>query len=265
MASHEDLPLAIVEPGEYVGEMSIIDNRPPATQVSATEKTTVLAIEQDILWRMVSESHEIARNLLYIMSERVRYSSMVIADSLEMQRKYQRYATTDALTGLRNRGWLDDAFDREIKRSQRDQLPLAMIMIDVDDFKQYNDGYGHLAGDQVLMVVADSIRSPLRPNDLVARFGGEEFAVLLPETTVDNARIIAERLRNSVSKTAPGVIDGKRLPKVTISLGIAARRSGSTLDMLIAEADVAMYHAKQSGKNRVVVASDVPDDAVEDK
>ncbi len=265
MASHEDLPLAIVEPGECVGEMSIIDNRPPATQVSATEKTTVLAIEQDILWRMVSESHEIARNLLYIMSERVRYSSMVIADSLEMQRKYQRYATTDALTGLRNRGWLDDAFDREIKRSQRDQLPLSMIMIDVDDFKQYNDGYGHLAGDQVLMVVADSIRSPLRPNDLVARFGGEEFAVLLPETTVDNARIIAERLRNSVSKTAPGVIDGKRLPKVTISLGIAARRSGSTLDMLIAEADVAMYHAKQSGKNRVVVASDVPDDAVEDK
>ena len=254
MASHEDLPLAIVEPGECVGEMSIIDSRAPSTQVRATEQTMVLAIEQDILWRMVSVSHEIARNLLYIMAERVRYSSMVIADSLEMQRKYQRYATTDALTGLRNRGWLDDAFEREIKRSERDQLQLSLIMIDVDDFKQYNDSYGHLAGDQVLVTVADSIRSPLRPNDLVARFGGEEFAVLLPETTVDNARVIAERLRNAVSKAAPGSVDGKRLPRVTISLGVAARHHGSTLDTMIAAADVAMYQAKNSGKNRVMVA-----------
>jgi diguanylate cyclase (GGDEF)-like protein len=258
MVTHEDLPLAIVEPGECVGEMSIIDNRAPATQVSATEVTTVLAIEQDILWRMVSVSHEIARNLLYIMAERVRYSSMVIADSLEMQRKYQRYATTDALTGLRNRGWMDDAFDREIKRSERDQLQLSLIIIDVDDFKQYNDDFGHLAGDRVLAKVAASIRSPLRPNDLVARFGGEEFAVLLPETTIDNARFIAERLRNNVSRVDLGQIDGQLLPGVTISLGVAARRAGSTLDTLIAAADVAMYQAKQSGKNCVRVAEDKP-------
>ena len=88
---------------------------------------------------MVSVSHEIARNLLYIMSERVRYSNLVIADSLDMQRKYQRFATTDALTGLHNRGWLDDAFDRELKRSERDELPLSLLMLDVDNFKKYND------------------------------------------------------------------------------------------------------------------------------
>jgi CRP-like cAMP-binding protein len=144
--SHDDIPLATVEPGECVGEMSIIDSRVPSAQVSATEQSQVLVIEQEILWRMISVSHEIARNLLYIMSERVRYSNLVIADSLEMQRKYQRYASTDALTGLHNRGWLDDAFDREIKRSERDELPLALIMIDVDHFKNYNDEYGHLGG-----------------------------------------------------------------------------------------------------------------------
>lgn len=263
ISDDEDLPLAIVEPGECVGEMAIIDSRGPATQVNATEDTTLLSIEQDILWRMVSASHEIARNLLYIMAERVRYSSMVIADSLEMQRKYQRYATTDALTGLRNRGWLDDAFDREVKRSERDQLPLSLIMIDVDDFKQYNDRYGHLAGDQVLKVVADTIRRPLRPNDLVARFGGEEFAVLLPETTLKNARIIAERLRSLVSKARPEKIDEQRLPEVTISLGIASRSPGSTLSTMIAAADVAMYQAKRSGKDCIVASADLPSDTVD--
>ena len=256
LGPYEEIPLATVEPGECVGEMSIIDERAPSAQVRASEPTIVLEIEQEILWRLVSVSHEISRNLLYIMSERVRYSNLVIADSLEMQRKYQRYATIDALTGLHNRGWLDDAFEREIKRSERDNLPLSMIMIDVDDFKQYNDTYGHLAGDQVLVTVGENIRKPLRPNDLVARFGGEEFCVLLPETKLEYAVEIAERLRERVSKADPGIIDGKQLPKVTISLGVTEYKPGYSLDTMIASADVAMYHAKQNGKNRVQVATD---------
>ena len=251
----DDVPFATVEPGECVGEMSIIDSRIPYEKISASEETMVLVIEREILWRMISVSHEISRNLLYIMSERVRYSNLVIADSLEMQRKYQRYAMTDALTGLHNRGWLDDAFDREVKRSERDQLPLSIIMIDVDNFKDYNDDYGHLAGDQVLATIAKAIRSPLRPNDLVARFGGEEFAVLLPETNVINAKFIAERLRENVGHTDLGIIDGKQLPNATISLGISTRSLNDTLDMMIAAADVAMYHAKQKGRNRVEVST----------
>ena len=254
--SSSDIPLATVEPGECVGEMSIIDNGVPAATVTALEAVQLLVIEQEVLWRMVSESHEIARNLLYIMSERVRYSNLMVADSLEMQRKYQQFALTDALTGLHNRGWLDDAFDREVKRSERDQLPLSLIMIDVDDFKDFNDDYGHLAGDQVLITVAEAIRSPLRPNDLVARFGGEEFAVLLPETTVKNARLIAERLRRHVSTTDAGMLDDRHLPNVTISLGVAGRQPGTQLDNMIAAADVAMYQAKRHGKNRVEIAAD---------
>lgn len=252
---YEDVPLTTVDPGECVGEMSIIDSRVPSAQVSATETTLVLEIEQEILWLMVSASHEIARNLLYIMSERVRYSNLVIADSMELQRKYQRFATIDALTGLHNRGWLDDMFSREVKRSERDQLPLCLIMIDVDNFKKFNDEYGHLAGDSVLVKVAESIRSPLRPNDLVARFGGEEFSVLLPETTLQHALIVAERLCECVAQTDMGTLDDVQLPRVTISLGVAEYQHGYELESMIAAADVAMYHAKRGGRNCVKAAT----------
>lgn len=251
----DDIPLTTFEPGECVGEMSIIDSRVPSAQVSASEPTLLLEIEQDIIWRMISVSHEIARNLLYLMSERVRYSNLIIADSIEMQRKYQRFATIDALTGLHNRGWLDDMFDREIRRSERDDLTLCLMMIDVDHFKKYNDEYGHLAGDRVLVCVGESIRKPLRPNDLVARFGGEEFSVLLPETGLDNALTIAERLRERVDMADPGEVDGKKIPGATVSIGIAEYRPGDSLETMIAAADVAMYHAKKEGRNCVCVAS----------
>jgi len=97
--------------------------------------------------------------------------------------------------------------------------------------------------------------SPLRPNDLVARFGGEEFAVLLPETTLDNAKIIAQRLCDKVSNAEPCKLDAQELPKVTISLGVAERQPGYTLDMMITAADDAMYHAKHKGKNCVETSS----------
>ena len=251
----EEIPLTAIEPGECVGEMSVFDSRLPSVQVFASEASTVLQIEQDVLWRMVSASHEIARNLLYIMSERVRYSNLVVADSLEMQRKYQQFATIDTLTGLHNRGWLDDMFEREIRRSSRDKLAACLLMIDVDHFKNFNDEYGHLAGDKVLISVAESIRKPLRPNDLVARYGGEEFSVLLPETSLENAAAIAERLRERVSEACPGNIDGKELPTVTVSIGAADYQPGDSLESVIASADVAMYHAKKDGRNCVRVAS----------
>ncbi len=251
----EDIPLTAVEPGECVGEMSFFDSRLPSTQVFASEASTVLQIEQDVLWRMVSASHEIARNLLYIMSERLRYSNLVLADSFEMQRMYQQFATIDALTGLHNRGWLDEMFGREIQRSTRDGLTACLLMIDVDHFKNINDEYGHLAGDRVLVAVGESIRKPLRPNDLVARFGGEEFSVLLPETSLQNAVTIAERLRERISETDPVIIDNKELAKVTVSIGVAEFKPGDSLETMIASADAAMYQAKKAGRNCVRVAS----------
>ena len=251
----EEIPLTAVVPGECVGEMSIFDSRLPSVSVFASEPSVVMRIEHDVLWRMVSASHEIARNLLYIMSERVRYSNLVVADSLEMQHKYQRRATIDALTGLHNRYWLDDMFDREIKRAERDGLSACLLMIDVDHFKDFNDRFGHLAGDRILLTVAECISKPLRPNDLVARYGGEEFSVLLPETTAENALAIAERLRQRVSQASPGEVAGKVLSAVTVSIGVAEYQPGRTLQSLLAAADEALYAAKRAGRNRVCLAN----------
>ena len=256
LGHYDETPLATVEPGECVGEMSIIDSRVPSATVKADEPTLVLEIEQEVLWHMVSLSHEVARNLLYIMSERIRYSNLVIADSLEQQQKFQHHATIDALTGLHNRGWMNDVFAREIQRAEREESPLCLMMLDIDFFKPYNDNYGHLAGDRALISVGEAAKAPLRTNDLFARYGGEEFSVLLPETKMEQALIVAERLRDRISKTDPGILAGVQLPKVTVSIGVAEYRPGYSLETLVAAADVAMYHAKNNGRNCVKIATE---------
>ena len=129
-------------------------------------------------------------------------------------------------------------------------------MLDIDYFKQYNDKYGHLAGDRVLMSVGEAADAPLRTNDLFARYGGEEFSALLPETAMAQALIVAERLRERISSTEPGILAGVQLPKVTVSIGVAEYRPGYTLETLVAAADLAMYRAKNNGRNCVKIAID---------
>ena len=151
---------------------------------------------------------------------------------------------------------MDDMFEREIKRSEIDDLSLCLIMIDIDRFKQFNDDFGHLAGDRVLVMVGEGLNVPLRPNDMVARYGGEEFSVMLPETTLGQAMMVAERLRERVASTDPGIFDGVQLPKVTISIGVAERKPGASLEDVIAAADSALYHAKREGRNCIKAAID---------
>jgi diguanylate cyclase (GGDEF)-like protein len=164
-----------------------------------------------------------------------------------------RLARTDALTGLANRRTLFEGLRREIVRTQRLGGGFSVIIIDLDHFKSINDQYGHLVGDQVLISAAAVFGSQLRPYDLAARYGGEEFVLLLPGTSNDQALIIAERVRNEVSK-----LEVPTCPKqITVSLGAACWMAGETAEETIARADKALYRAKQSGRNRVEAASPV--------
>jgi two-component system, cell cycle response regulator len=164
-------------------------------------------------------------------------------------------ATTDALTGVANRRTILETLGTEVERCHHLGASCAVVFIDLDDFKRVNDTHGHLAGDTVLRSSAATLRSMLRPYDLLGRYGGEEFVVLLPGCDEEGARAAAERLRSAIASAA--VVLGEVTVRITCSLGVALGAPGARWDRdsLLATADAAMYQAKDRGRDQVVVAS----------
>lgn len=180
------------------------------------------------------------------------------AELEEANRRLAALSTTDGLTGLANRRHFDAVWQAEWQRAARGGLPLALVLIDVDQFKSYNDHYGHQAGDDCLRrVAAIMAREARRSGELVARYGGEEFVLVLPGAGTDEARTVAERLRQAVEseRMVHAAIAG--VDVVTISLGVASGRPRHAADAetLLREADGALYLAKQQGRNRVMTAA----------
>lgn len=176
----------------------------------------------------------------------------------ESNRELQRLSSLDGLTGLSNRRNFDEQLDKEWRRAQRADIPLSLILIDIDHFKLYNDTYGHLAGDECLQSVANALKATIvRPSDLVARYGGEEFVVILPDTKADGAAVVAENLRKNINALQRSHSASTTADHVSISLGIAQAdfSSMTTLEELIDRADKGLYEAKESGRNQYRIAS----------
>jgi diguanylate cyclase (GGDEF)-like protein len=199
---------------------------------------------------MLSASHELCLNFLQIMSQRLRQDNKIVCEEQYHIRCIEENAKIDPMTGLHNRRWLEEMYTREMNRSNMGNFKLTAFMIDIDHFKQVNDTYGHLAGDKVLISVAQALIRSLRPSDMPVRYGGEEFSVFLPGTTEENAKIIAERIRRNVENMTITLHDNNLL-QVTVSIGFAERIENDTVASLIDRADKALYHAKQNGRNRV--------------
>jgi diguanylate cyclase (GGDEF)-like protein/PAS domain S-box-containing protein len=174
-----------------------------------------------------------------------------LTDEKMAQAALEQLATRDGLTGLANRRCFDDTLNAEWARALRQVQPLSLLMVDVDNFKAYNDAHGHLGGDECLKRVARAVASEMRANDLVARYGGEEFAVVLPNQSLKGAAIVAERIRSRVEQL--------QLPcrfaagHVTVSIGAATAIAGpdNHANQLVAIADAALYRAKHLGRNRI--------------
>lgn len=189
----------------------------------------------------------------------MRYSLVVLTRRLdEANRELTRLSAVDGLTGISNRRQFDEFLVREWSRGMRAGAPLSLLMCDVDFFKQYNDLYGHPAGDECLKCVARALKSGARrPADMAARYGGEEFVVILPDTDLDGALQVAEELRQNVEDMAIPH-GGSELGLVTISIGAACtvpRRESGSAEQLLGDADQGLYRAKQAGRNRVVPMS----------
>jgi diguanylate cyclase (GGDEF)-like protein len=168
--------------------------------------------------------------------------------ALDSAEAYAHAATVDPVTGVFNRRYIQIRLDEELQRSQRHQIPLALLMIDIDDFKRVNDSHGHLAGDTILRDVGDILRRSVRVFDVCARFGGEEFVIIMPGSTSENAMRIAERIRERIEhyRPADSVL---AMTRVTVSVGLAVSSAGSTVGQLLERADQALYEAKRAGKN----------------
>ena len=243
-------PVARIDVGQVAGELSLLDRSPTCAFVVASEPSELLVVDEDLFWELTRASHDFCFSLLLRLVQVLRNNNATVEQSTRERREAEQVAFFDGLTGIPNRRWLEDTFEQ----LRRDRAKVAVAVLDVDHFKRFNDTYGHLAGDEVLCAVASAVSDHLRPSDHVARWGGEEFVVLLMDTDVHGARSAADRLREVVSHIQVETPCGKSLPSVTVSIGVAEWDGIEGFDKTICAADEALYEAKRSGRDRVCMA-----------
>lgn len=177
--------------------------------------------------------------------------------NIELREKLENMALRDGLTGLYNRRFLDEMLEHDLAKLKRDSKCAALMLLDVDHFKRFNDTHGHQAGDEALRRVGATLASTVRASDVVCRYGGEEFLVFLPDCDLAEATAKAEKIRVAISATSLS-IGGQVIPSVTASIGLAMfPEVGATRAQLIQTADRALYRAKGAGRNRVMTAEPI--------
>jgi two-component system cell cycle response regulator len=192
-------------------------------------------------------------NELLLRINRVIKERSLLDERDGMIKKLKRLTIEDSLTRLYNSRHFFDQLDKEIKRSDRYLHPLSLIFIDIDNFKEINDIHGHMIGDKILVLIAKRIKACLRSNDSAYRFAGDEFTIILPETTASEAKFVADRILSKLANEA-FVISEKQISEITSSIGIAEHQINEKYQRFVHRADVTMYEAKQRGGNGVIIS-----------
>jgi len=233
--------------GSALGTLCVIDRE--ARELDDEQKKALRALSRQVMGQL--ELRKAVAELQHQASDLQQYQERLERYQRRLEEANEALAArsrTDALTQLANRASFDERLEEEMHRSQRHEHALSLLLVDVDSFKAFNDEFGHPAGDAALKKVAKLLLERSRTSDLVARFGGEEFAVILPDTDLEGATILAERFRR-VIETGPW-----EQRSVTVSIGAAVASESCTCRTLIDRADQALYEAKRQGRNRVVEA-----------
>ena len=211
---------------------------------------------RSIVESLVATANEMKQNN-EALEQRLNASKEEITQLQENLAVVRTESLTDPLTGLSNRKHFDERLTQAIEEASERSEALSLIMTDIDHFKAFNDTWGHLTGDQVLRLVAMSLKQNVKGQDIAARYGGEEFGVILPNTVLRAALTVADHVRRAVmSKELMKRSTGQNLGRVTISLGVATLQKGDTVQSLIARADACLYAAKRNGRNRVISETD---------
>jgi diguanylate cyclase (GGDEF)-like protein len=260
-ASHPDLQGGLADgtsvqllPGECVGELTVLDQQAQPATIHALQDSDVLAIEASLLWQIIDHSNGVARNLLRLLSFRVRAVNAQLRRRHRVGEFYRQLSEVDGLTGMQNRTWLEQNMPSLVEQARAMDKPLSVILLDIDHFKKFNDDYGHQAGDDVLRLASRVVLETLRPSDLAVRYGGEELMVILPQTHAKAGVGVAQRLCESLRGTVFFNDMHKPLPHITASFGVASLVPGQDAEAVIANADAALYRAKHAGRNQVMLA-----------
>jgi diguanylate cyclase (GGDEF)-like protein len=252
-----------IKRGDFFGEMSIIANEPRSATLIAKDDTDVMVLQGIDFYRIIFEHPMIGFKMLKAISavqnQWLNQSSKHLGDLMRWGETARRRAITDELTGLYNRRFLEESITDRFEQGSVGLRKMSLLMMDLDKVHAINERYGPQAGDQVIVTVADTLRSLMRSGDIAARLSGDEFAVLLADTDQEDARVVAERVREAVQSRSirvksPGAAERVGL-SVHISVGVAvAPTHAKNVESLIFTADGALRKAKGRGRNRVEIA-----------
>lgn len=251
--------IAEFEPGDFFGEMSIFENTHRSATCFTKERSSLLTLRERDLFELILYNPEISIKIMYrmlnITAERLLDRSEFLSDMVQWGEEARRRAITDELTGIYNRRFLDDSLSDYFENSRNNDQPLSLIMLDIDNFKQYSEIYNQKQVDKIILKVVSVFKKHFRENDIIARYGGDEFMVIMPDTDLHTAFNVAEKIRGEVAGMDPQDFLHKDNQSITISQGIASYpQCADNLETLRLKADKALYKAKSDGRNKVVLA-----------
>ena len=273
----KNLEIASFGKGDFFGEMSIFEKEPRSATCYAKNPSRLLAMNEGEFFRLVDtkpvSAGKVMERMLAVTRRRLEDTGGFLSDMVQWGEDARRRAITDTLTGLYNRRYLEEALEEYFMKARAGSKPLSVVMLDLDHFREINEEYSEKVGDRVIVAASEIFRSFLRPTDVAARYGGDEFTFILPETDIQTACSLMESIRRGIEESdlLEKAVPGSRSPgsssktksrppasplaKVTTSQGLACFPDHASQAKELREAaDGALYRAKESGRNRVVVA-----------
>jgi diguanylate cyclase (GGDEF)-like protein len=251
--------IALFRPKDFFGEMSIFENAPRSATCYSKEDSLLYRFQKSDFFKLLETHPDFAIRIMYkmlnITTQRLRNTGNFLSDMVRWGNEASKRAVTDELTGLYNRRYLDSALESYFQTARTSGKPLTLIMVDLDYFREINNLYGHETGDKAIIEVADTFKKHLREQDSMARYGGDEFTVILRDTEQKDAFDLAENIRMDIKKLTLLKKLGASINTMSLSMGMASfPKNADNLPDLKKKADQALYKAKENGRDRIFCA-----------